>query len=379
MSTIKKVLTDSGLSRVFDLIAGKYAEKTEVPTNVSELANDSNYLTQVGWDDVLEKPENFVTTDEVQDITGVKTFIGQKSLLFKQSANSDKLGFTFYDRNNGEKCYLELNPQNIIDGAPLLTLGNYADTQKGGKVTHVGFRKYSNIKNADGAYNLLAPLVADARGPFNLTTTYTNFYLPLGITNGSTMVVTNKTGVCDISSLLPTVPTNVSDLTNDAGFVNATTGVAADSNQLGGVAAADYATKNYVDTTVANLIDSAPTTLDTLSELSSALGDDPNFATTVATQIGTKLSSNSANYIKSLSISGDTITYTKGDDSTGTLTTQDTAYIHPDTAGNKHIPSGGSANQVLAYGGSSGTATWTECVEMTNEEITLAFEAALEP
>lgn len=379
MSTIKKVLTDSGLSRVFDLIAGKYAEKTEVPTNVSELANDSNYLTQVGWDDVLEKPENFVTTDEAQDITGVKTFIGQKSLLFKQSANSDKLGFTFYDKNNGEKCYLEFNPQNIIDGAPLLTLGNYADPNKGGKVTHVGFRKYSNIKNADGAYNLLAPLVADARGPFNLTTTYTNFYLPLGITNGSTMVVTNKAGVFDISSLLPTVPTNISDLTNDAGFVNATTGVAADSNQLGGVAAADYATKNYVDTTVANLIDSAPTTLDTLSELSSALGDDPNFATTVATQIGTKLSSNSANYIKSLSISGDTITYTKGDDSTGTLTTQDTAYIHPDTAGNKHIPSGGSENQVLAYGGSSGTAAWTECVEMTNEEITLAFEAALEP
>lgn len=33
-------------------------------------------------------------------------------------------------------------------------------------------------------------------------------------------------------------------------------------------------------------------------------------------------------------------------------------YTHPKTAGNKHIPSGGAAGQVLTYGGSSGTASW---------------------
>lgn len=33
-------------------------------------------------------------------------------------------------------------------------------------------------------------------------------------------------------------------------------------------------------------------------------------------------------------------------------------YIHPTSAGNKHIPSGGSNGQVLKYGGSSGTAAW---------------------
>tara|TARA_R100000329_G_scaffold111616_1_gene91674 strand:- start:1254 stop:6314 length:5061 start_codon:yes stop_codon:yes gene_type:complete len=49
------------------------------------------------------------------------------------------------------------------------------------------------------------------------------------------------------------------------------------------------ATRSYVDTEVAGLVDSAPTTLDTLNELASALGDDPNFATTTATNIGTKL------------------------------------------------------------------------------------------
>ena len=48
------------------------------------------------------------------------------------------------------------------------------------------------------------------------------------------------------------------------------------------------ATTTYVDTAVSDLVDSAPTTLDTLNELAAALGDDPNFATTVTTSIGTK-------------------------------------------------------------------------------------------
>ena len=50
----------------------------------------------------------------------------------------------------------------------------------------------------------------------------------------------------------------------------------------------DLATTTYVDTTVANLVNSAPEALNTLDELAAALGDDANFATTVANQIGLK-------------------------------------------------------------------------------------------
>ena len=45
----------------------------------------------------------------------------------------------------------------------------------------------------------------------------------------------------------------------------------------------------YTDTAIANLVDTAPTTLDTLNELASALGDDANFSTTVTNSIATKL------------------------------------------------------------------------------------------
>lgn len=52
----------------------------------------------------------------------------------------------------------------------------------------------------------------------------------------------------------------------------------------------NFATPDYVDTKISGLVNSAPETLDTLKELSDALGNDPNFATTVANQIGTKAS-----------------------------------------------------------------------------------------
>jgi hypothetical protein len=48
------------------------------------------------------------------------------------------------------------------------------------------------------------------------------------------------------------------------------------------------ATQTYVNTQVASLVNSAPTTLDTLAELAAALGNNPNYATATASLIGTK-------------------------------------------------------------------------------------------
>jgi hypothetical protein len=73
--------------------------------------------------------------------------------------------------------------------------------------------------------------------------------------------------------------------TDDDGKVDA----ADNADKLGGIAASLYALKSYVDAAVAALVGSAPETLDTLQELANALGNDPNFATTVANNIGTKI------------------------------------------------------------------------------------------
>lgn len=70
-----------------------------------------------------------------------------------------------------------------------------------------------------------------------------------------------------IASILDQVPKNVSAFNNDA----------------------KYQTEEQVAAKVASLVDSAPETLDTLNELAAALGDDPNFATTVTNQIASKV------------------------------------------------------------------------------------------
>lgn len=51
------------------------------------------------------------------------------------------------------------------------------------------------------------------------------------------------------------------------------------------------ATTAFVQNAIANLVDSAPGTLNTLNELAAALDDDPNFATTVTNNIALKLDS----------------------------------------------------------------------------------------
>ena len=80
----------------------------------------------------------------------------------------------------------------------------------------------------------------------------------------------------------------------------------------------------YTDTAISNLVDSSPATLDTLNELAAALGDDPNFATTVATNIGTKVSKSGDTMTGALTVStsgsGRNITL-KDSDSAGTAAT----------------------------------------------------------
>lgn len=58
------------------------------------------------------------------------------------------------------------------------------------------------------------------------------------------------------------------------------------------VAPSADAVRAHVAEKVAALVNSAPELLDTLEELAAALGNDPHFATTVATQIGTKADKN---------------------------------------------------------------------------------------
>lgn len=61
-----------------------------------------------------------------------------------------------------------------------------------------------------------------------------------------------------------------------------------DSNTYANVSLLGLATTSYVSNAIANIVAAAPSTLDTLNELATALGNDNNFATSVLTIIGNK-------------------------------------------------------------------------------------------
>lgn len=65
------------------------------------------------------------------------------------------------------------------------------------------------------------------------------------------------------------------------------------------------AVQALVDAAVAALVASAPATLDTLNELAAALGDDPNFATTVTNALAARLQLAGGTMTGALTLSGD--------------------------------------------------------------------------
>ena len=131
-------------------------------------------------------------------------------------------------------------------------------------------------------------------------------------------------------------------------------------DMIGGISAGGSvdlaAAKKYTDDAITALIGNAtPDSLDTLKELADALGNDPNFSTTVVNNIASKADKDHTHSNATTTDSG----FMSSADKIKLDGIQESAnnYVHPDTTGHKHIPSGGSAGQVLIYS-EDGTAVW---------------------
>jgi len=109
----------------------------------------------------------------------------------------------------------------------------------------------------------------------------------------------------------------------------------------------DAANKLYVDTSVSNLIDSAPGTLDTLNEIAAAIGDDPDFSTTITTSIAGKLP------LAGGTMTGDVVLGANKATSTATPSTDDTltrkGYVDTQDALKLNL-TGGTMSGAIAMG-----------------------------
>jgi hypothetical protein len=88
---------------------------------------------------------------------------------------------------------------------------------------------------------------------------------------------------------IPAALTASEILTSLAGVDGAGSGLDADTLDGKQLATIESEYQAYANSAAAAVVDAAPATLDTLNELAAALGDDPNFATTVTNSIATKM------------------------------------------------------------------------------------------
>jgi len=119
-----------------------------------------------------------------------------------------------------------------------------------------------------------------------LTGTIDDARIPVAATDSAgLMSAADKTKMDGIETAATADQTAAEILTEIKTVDGASSGL--DADLLDGQEGSYYT--SYADTAVSNLVDSAPSTLDTLNELAAALGDDANFSTTVTNSIATKL------------------------------------------------------------------------------------------
>lgn len=113
--------------------------------------------------------------------------------------------------------------------------------------------------------------------------------------NGSNVTVTKDSADLTLQACVASLNADKAPLDNPA-----LTGTAT----LDGV---NIATETYADNAVAALVNSSPDTLDTLNEIAAALGDDPNFATTITASIATKMPVAGGVFTGTITLNGDAV------------------------------------------------------------------------
>ena len=180
----------------------------------------------------------------------------------------------------------------VIDGSYVHTDNNYTTTEKnklagieaGATADQTASEILTAIKTVDGAASGLDADLLDGNHASAFATSGHSHSDATTLASGF-MSAADKAKLDGVEAGATADQTAAEILTAIKTVDGATSGL--DADLLDGQHGSYYT--GYTDTAIASLVDTAPTTLNTLNELAAALGDDPNFATTVSASIGTKL------------------------------------------------------------------------------------------
>jgi len=162
--------------------------------------------------------------------------------------------------------------------------------------------------------------------------------------SGSTLITVHSTG-----QMTATVAPS---------FVSASlTGTPTAPTAAAGTNTTQVATTEFVRTELSNLVDAAPSALDTLNELAAALGDDANFATTVTNALADKAPLNSP-------------ALTGTPTAPNPITGDNSAQIATTAFANALVEAFLPAGMISPYAGSSAPSGWLLCAGQTVSRTT---------
>lgn len=263
-----------------------YLEQTEYV--VSAAINDLNdRLTVVeGNSDIDDIREDLLETLTGVSVNGTMAQVVGRVALIDASSGPES-PFVWYSDGDNEPTGITINNENLDlyttnEGEVAIGRNNNSND---GTMFSVGVGSGSTYANAievmdDGGIYVYG--IGDYDGGNNISSAQT---LQQYLDDNEYVVAQTLNDLNDrVSDCEDAIDSMITGVTVNNSSVPVTNGVAAITVPNNFVTSADVATA------IANLVDSAPATLDTLNELAAALGDDPNFATTVTNMIAQRLS-----------------------------------------------------------------------------------------
>ena len=265
-NTTKKYVSLNRLSTFLDNLKSVFATKTELevvntaisgkaPSSHTHAVSDVTNLQPILDERVNQNAFSYVkvgdTSIAADKATDTLTMVASTNVTITPDATNDKITISAKDTTYSAGAGISLNGTTFSNsGVRSVTTGSNNGTisvNTNGSSTNVAVKGLGSAAYTNStAYDSAGTAKTKADEALASAKTYTD------------TKISNMVGSSSVSSQI--------------------------SSAINGLA-----TETYVNNKVAGIVNSAPETLDTLNELATALGNDPNFATTVATQIGTKV------------------------------------------------------------------------------------------
>ena len=227
------------------IFSGNYVDLTNkptIPTDVSELTDTQGILSEFTFD------------GSYTSLTGIPSWL------------------TVFDGSYA-----------ALTGKPLLFSGNYQDLQNLPTLI-TSYSELTDLPDLDSLNYVTPQSLSTTLAEYVTTTILNNTITSALVDYAKTSVLSNYVTTTTLTNYVTTTALNqaVANYVTTSQF-NTTIAAYVLTSDL-----QTYASKSYVSSAIAQLVDLAPSTLDTLNELAAALGDDANFFTNVYNAIDLK-------------------------------------------------------------------------------------------